>query len=61
MTEQPHSAQWAQAFASTYLALSEGQGDEHALLDWAYELYPVCGHRPGAEVAGDEFKRANPG
>lgn len=59
-TEQPHCIPWAQAFADTYLELSTGEGDMHQLLDWAYELYPVCGHRLGADVARDEFALANP-
>jgi len=58
MTDQPPSALWAQAFASTYLELSGGEGDEHALLDWAYDLYPAAGQRPAAEVAREEFERA---
>lgn len=59
MTQQPHCIPWAQEFADTFLELSKGEGDIHQLLDWAYELYPVCGHRPGKAVALEEFAKAN--
>lgn len=51
----PSKIDWAQNFADAYLALSQGEGDVHALLDWAYELWPAAGDRQAEQVAKDEF------
>lgn len=51
---------WAEAFATTYLSLSKGEGDIHHLIDWGYELWPVHGARDATEVAKDQFTKANP-
>ncbi|WP_041388679.1 hypothetical protein [Polaromonas sp. JS666] len=51
---------WAEAFATMYLSLSGGDGDIHHLIDWGYELWPTHGARDAAEVAKDEFTKANP-
>ena len=44
-----------------YLSLSQGDGDIHQLIEWGYELWPTQGERDAAEVAKEEFAKANPG
>lgn len=50
---------WAVIFANIYLSLSRGEGDIHHLIDLGYELWPMHGKRDAADVAREEFTKAN--